>query len=272
MSNIDVLPSTSGSAVPVATKTMTVDGVPDIDVQYTIPGFESAGALVPVDATHGLPVNLLNSSIAVTAGALPLPAGAATLAAQTSIYNAVVMTNGYLATLSTNLVACNTGAVTVVTSALPAGAATAANQATANTALAACETSLASINTALTAVDPADSIWVGDTNYVVQSHSALITASGSAAGTLVPGVSGKVFRVVDYCIGPVSAPVTVSLHTATDGDLFAPKYLASYRGISRYALSMGYGQSSNPGEDLQLNANVPYGTSNIPVDIHYILM
>jgi len=53
--NINVVPAGSGG-VPVGTRTLTVQSAPGVQVPYNIPGFESTGTLVPVDATHGLPV------------------------------------------------------------------------------------------------------------------------------------------------------------------------------------------------------------------------
>ena len=74
MPNIKTLPSTDGAAVPVATRTLTVQSLPSIEVPYNILGYESAGSnYVPVDTTNGLPV-VVNSSA--------LPSGAATAANQ----------------------------------------------------------------------------------------------------------------------------------------------------------------------------------------------
>jgi hypothetical protein len=93
--NIKVDPGTLSGSPLVATRTLTVNAAPGIEVPYGILGYESAGTLVPVDTTNGLPVSLLNSSIAVTgtfwqatqpvsAASLPLPTGAATAALQTT--------------------------------------------------------------------------------------------------------------------------------------------------------------------------------------------
>jgi hypothetical protein len=102
--NLKVLPSTDPSAKPVATRQLTVGGVPTVDVAYGLVGIESAGALVPVDATHGLPVAILagtaiighvivdsvGGTVAVSAASLPLPAGAATAAKQPALGTAGV--------------------------------------------------------------------------------------------------------------------------------------------------------------------------------------
>jgi hypothetical protein len=95
--NIYVDPGTGGSKVLVGTRTLTVNSVANVEVPYGILGYESSNTLVAVDATHGLPVSVLNTSIAVTAAALPLPSGAAT--------------ESTLSTLNGKVTACNTGAV-----------------------------------------------------------------------------------------------------------------------------------------------------------------
>jgi hypothetical protein len=66
--NIFVDPGTGGSRVPVATRTLTVNATPTIEVPYGILGYESAGALVPIDATHGLPVSVLSTAAVTQAG------------------------------------------------------------------------------------------------------------------------------------------------------------------------------------------------------------
>jgi hypothetical protein len=156
----------------------TVNGVANTGVSLGKIGFGDVDAFNYVTSTVGLPVNLLNASIAVTAASLPLPTGAATSALQSSgntslnsidtktpalgqalsaasvpvvlpaaqitaltppaaITGFALETGGNLATIASKdfatqttlsalngkVTACNTGAVTVVSSALPTGAA-----------------------------------------------------------------------------------------------------------------------------------------------------
>ena len=133
--NINVTP---GSGTTVATRSLSVNSVPSIEVPYGILGWESAGSLVVVSASTGLPVNLLNVSVAITAAALPLPTGAATSALQTtgngSLASILSALGGSLAVTGTFYQA--TQPVSAAALPLPTGAATSALQTTGNGSLA----------------------------------------------------------------------------------------------------------------------------------------
>lgn len=74
--NINVKPSTDPTAVPVATRQLVVGGVADVDVPYSLVGYETAGGiLVPVDVANGLPIRLATnqSSVPVSVGTTIFP-------------------------------------------------------------------------------------------------------------------------------------------------------------------------------------------------------
>jgi hypothetical protein len=264
--NINVLPGAGNGTVPVATRTLTVQGTPNVEVTYGILGTELSSVFVPVDATHGLPIHVIDASIAVTAAALPLPAGAATLAAQTTQITSQAAMNSSLTTISANLITCNTGAVVVASSALPAGAATAANQATEIASLATCATALTSINTQLSAVDATDVIWLGGTAYTV--HSGFVNVTSTGETTLVAGVSGKVLRLVGYMVGPSPVATNVFIDGPTDGPLTSTKYLLAGCGFARPASAFGYATTVTTGDPLRINATV----AGFGVDFFWIEM
>jgi hypothetical protein len=121
--NVAINPA-SGGPVPVDAR--TVDGGDYRQVVVVGDPASSAG-VAPVDATHGLSVDVTRVQSTVTVGGSvtvsgsALPTGASTAANQATEIASLASIDGKVS-------ACNTGAVTVSSSALPSGAATSAKQ------------------------------------------------------------------------------------------------------------------------------------------------
>jgi hypothetical protein len=106
------LPSGSGGAI-VAT-----DDVSGAHYQLVKLAFGALNAATLVEASAGLPVNVVNASLAITAAALPLPSGAATAAKQPApgtagTASADVLTVQGIASMTPLLVADGGGSLTV---------------------------------------------------------------------------------------------------------------------------------------------------------------
>lgn len=152
----DYVPVTPGSGANVGAVPLTMPDTTTAYVSAGILGTNNAGTWTPIATGNPLAVTVENSSIAVTASALPLPSGAATAALQTtgntSLASILSALGGSIAVTGTFWQ--TTQPVSAASLPLPSGAATAANQSTANT-------SLATIATAVQAATPAGTNVIG---------------------------------------------------------------------------------------------------------------
>ncbi len=168
---------------------------------------------VSVNSSGDLTVkaDITNTTLAITASALPLPTGGATSALQTT-------GNTSLASVDGKITACNTGAVVVSSSALPSGGSTSALQTTGNTSLASVDGKITACNTGAVVVSSSALPTGGATSALQTTGNTSLSNIESHTGSIEGCVVSNKLQVDNFTSNLYDSQITNVLKPSTGGD------------------------------------------------------
>ena len=166
-----------------------------------------------VNASGDLSVkaDITNTTLAVTASALPLPTGGATSALQTT-------GNASLSSIDGKVTACNTGAVVVSSSALPTGGATSALQTSGNASLTSIDGKVTACNTGAVVVSSSALPSGGATSALQTTGNTSLANIESHTGSIEGCVVSNKLQVDNFTSNLYDSQVTNVLKPAGGGD------------------------------------------------------